>query len=152
MDAYERGIVYTIGLLGGVIGPVLMGNYASRVGYIRTSAISALLASLLTYILTSHSVGAASIVVALHLFALMFLSFSLPTLMQSYMASITSGYNRDLAVGIYFTMSSIFSSLWVWIIGQLIDIYSSFKPVLIFMGSLGLISSTILISQFKKKI
>jgi len=152
MDAYERGIVYTIGLLGGVIGPVLMGNYAIRIGYIRTSAISALLASLLTYILTSHSVGAASIIVALHLFALMFLSFSLPTLMQSYMASITSGYNRDLAVGIYFTMNSISSSLWVWIIGQLIDVYSSFKPVLIFMSSLGLISSTILISQFKKKI
>jgi len=64
---------------------------------------------------------------------------------------VTSGYNRDLLVGIFFTIGSIFNSLWVGIIGNLIDAYASFKSAIVFMDSLGLIALMVLVAQVKKK-
>ncbi|MEM3815268.1 MAG: MFS transporter [Candidatus Bathyarchaeia archaeon] len=151
MDVYEMGMVYAIGLLGGVIGPVLLGGYAGRIGYIKTAIISALIASTLTLLLTPYGLRAYGILVSAHLFSLMFMSFSLPTLLQSQLVSVSSGYNRDLAVGIFFTVSFIFGSLWTGIIGYMVDKFSSFQPAFILMGVLGLLSSIILMSQIRQR-
>ena len=110
MDAYERGMVYTVGLLGGVIGPILLGKYAGCIGYVKMAATSTFISSILIYSLVFYKPGASNILLALHLFAIMFVSFSLPTLLQSYLVKVTSGYNRDLSVGIFFTMGFIFNS------------------------------------------
>lgn len=151
MDTYESGMVYAVGLLGGVIGPVLLGRYAGRMGYIRASTVSALASSLLVYLLALYTVGANRMLLALHLFTVMFMSFSLPTLLQSRLVRVTSGYNRDLSVGIFFTIGSIFNSLWVGIIGNLIDVYASFKSAIVFMGSLGLMALIVLVTQVKRE-
>jgi predicted MFS family arabinose efflux permease len=151
MDAYERGMVYTVGLLGGVIGPILLGKYAGCIGYVKMAATSTFISSILIYSLVFYKPGASNILLALHLFAIMFVSFSLPTLLQSYLVKVTSGYNRDLSVGIFFTMGFIFNSLWVGIIGNLLDVYASFNPAIAIMGTLGLIALIVLISQLIKK-
>ena len=150
MDVYVRGMVYTVGLLGGVVGPILMGEYAGHIGYVRASLLSMGLASLLTYMLSLYKSEPQIILISLHLFALMFMSFSLPTLLQSQLVRVTSGYNRDLVVGIFFTIGFAFSSLWVGVIGHLIDVYASFKPALLLMGTLGLIALTLLLRQVKE--
>lgn len=147
MDIYERGIIYTTGLLGGVLGPVMLGIYAGRIGYIKTAAISVLLASTLTYLLIPYGPESGRALIAIHLFTLMFTGFSMPTLLQSQLVKVTSGYNRDLAVGLFLTIGSIFNSLWVGLIGHTIDSYMSFKPALVIMGSLGLITLPIIASQ-----
>ncbi|MEM3646334.1 MAG: MFS transporter [Candidatus Bathyarchaeia archaeon] len=150
MDVYERGVVYTIGLLGGVIGPVLLGNYAGRIGYIKTSSISALFASTLTLLLIPYGPKTSSILVSAHLFLLMFTSFSLPTLLQSQLVRVSSGYDRDLAVGIFFTVGFAFGSLWTGIIGYMVDKYSSFQPALLLMGTLGFLAPIVLTAQIRR--
>ncbi len=137
MNIYERGVVYTVGLLGGVVGPVLSGIYADRAGYIRVSMLAVGFASILTYLLIPYKLRGEGIMLALHLFALMFVSFSLPTLLQSHLVRVTSDYSRDLAVRIFFTTGFIFNSLWSGIVGHIIDVYASFKPAFIMMRTLG---------------
>jgi len=149
MDVYVRGVVYTIGLLGGVVGPILLGECAGRIGYVKVSLLSSGLASLLTYMLVFYKPASQTMLISLHLFILMFMSFSLPTLLQSHLVKITSGYNRDLVVGIFFTIGFGFGSLWVGVVGRIIDVYASFEPAFILMGSLGLAALALLLSQVK---
>ncbi|MBS7625277.1 MFS transporter [Candidatus Bathyarchaeota archaeon] len=150
MNIYERGIVYTIGLLGGVIGPILLGSYASRVGYIKMSIASALSAATLLLFLAPYSPGANAALISAHLFSLMFVSFSLPTLLQSQLVRVSSGYSRDLVVGIFFTIGFAFSSMWTGIVGYVIDKYSSFQPAFILMGALGFLAPLILMRRTTK--
>lgn len=149
MDIYVRGLLYTIGLLGGVVGPILLGSYAGKAGYIRTSIFSAFSASVLAYLLASYGAEVNNYLLALHLFILMFTGFSLTTLLQSQLVRATQGYNRDLAVGAFFTAGFIFNSLWTGIMGYLIDSLSSFKPVFLLMGTLEMAASIVLISQIR---
>lgn len=150
MDIYERGMIYTIGLLGGVLGPVILGIHAGRMGYTKTASISVLIASILTYLLIPYEPETGRALIAAHLFTLMFMGFSMPTLLQSQLVKVTSGYNRDLAVGLFLTIGSIFNSIWVGLIGHIIDSYMSFRPALIIMGSLGLITLPIIVSQTRR--
>lgn len=149
LDIYERGIIYAIGLVGGVIGPVLLGRYADRLGHLKTASISACLALSLVYLLSLYD--SANPVLAFHLFILGFASFALPTLLQSHLVKITQEYRRDLVVGIFFTTNFVFSSLWTGVMGYIIDTYSSFKPAFILMGTLGLIAVFILADQMRKE-
>jgi DHA1 family purine base/nucleoside efflux pump-like MFS transporter len=144
-DAYERGIIYTIGLLGGVIGPVLLGKYSAKIGYLKGAVISTSISSILTYLLIIYRTS--NLIIAIHLFCLFFTSFSIATLTQSYLLSVTKGYAKDLAVGVYFTTNFIFSSIWTSTMGFLLDYFASFTPVLALMGTLGLASSCILITS-----
>jgi len=150
MDIYERGMIYTIGLLGGVLGPVILGIYAGHMGYTKTASISVLIASILTYLLIPYGPETGRALIAVHLFTLMFMGFSMPTLLQSQLVKVTSGYNRDLAVGLFLTIGSMFNSIWVGLIGHTIDSYTSFRPALIIMGSLGLITLPIIVSQTRR--
>ncbi|MCX8204852.1 MAG: MFS transporter [Candidatus Nezhaarchaeota archaeon] len=136
MDVYERGLAYTVGLLGGAIGPIVVGGRTARVGYVKPSAIVALLAAMLTYLLVLYEPGSMVLLVAAHLFALMFTGFSLPVLLQSQLVKLTSGYDRDLVVGLFFTIGFVFSSLWIALIGFVVDAHASFKPALVIIGAL----------------
>jgi len=148
LDVYQRGIFFTIGLVGGVVGPVLLSRYAGRTGYLRTATLSSFVALILVYLLSVYD--SANPVLAFHLFFLGLASFALPTLLQSHLVRITQEYRRDLAVGIFFTVGYGFSSLWAGIIGYMIDFCSSFAPAFILMGTLGLIAFILLIDQTRK--
>jgi len=148
LDVQTRGIIYTIGLAGGVAGPIMLGKYADRFGHLKTAAFSSFFAVVLIYSLSVY--GSANMGLALHLFLLGFASFALPTLLQSHLVKITQRYERDLVVGIFFTVSFCFSSLWTGVMGYVIDLYSSFTPAFILMGTLGLIAFIMLAYQAKK--
>lgn len=143
MDIYKRGIVYTFGLLGGVIGPILLGNYGGKIGYVKISFLSSFSASMLAYLLAFYEQQFNIYLLTLHLFLLMFTGFSLTTLLQSQLVKVTYGYGRDLAVGAFFTIGFIFGSLWTGILGYLIDSFSSFKPAFILMGTMEIAASAI---------
>jgi len=147
VHGYAYGITYTIGLLGGVCGPILIGKYAGRIGYLKTAVFSSFSALILICLLVLYD--SASPILAFHLFLLGLTSFALPTLLQSHLVSLTERYNRDLVVGVYFTVGFAFSSLWSGVIGYVIDVYSSFKPAFLLMGTLGLIASLLLIHQLR---
>lgn len=145
IDVYERSLIYAIGLLGGSIGPLLLGRYGDIAGYLRIAPTAAGIASILVYSMVMHK--SSSILLALHIFLLMFTGFSLPTLLQSYIVRSVYGYDRDLVVGLFFTVNFISNSIWAAVIGYIVDVYSSFDPALILMGSLGLIGMLILLVQ-----
>lgn len=147
IDVYERSLIYAIGLLGGSIGPLLLGRYGDIAGYLRIAPAAAGIASILVYSMVMYK--SSSILLALHIFLLMFAGFSLPTLLQSYIVRSVYGYGRDLAVGLFFTVNFISNSIWAAVIGYIIDVYSSFDPALILMGSLGLIGMLILLAQLR---
>jgi len=144
---YTYGLTYTIGLLGGVCGPILLGKYADRIGHLKMAALSSFFALFLVYLLSLYD--SASPILAAHLFLLGLTSFALPTLLQSHLVSITKRYNRDLVVGVFFTVGLGFSSLWSGIIGYMIDVYASFKPAFLLMGTLGLVAFLLLIYQLR---
>jgi len=146
--SYIYGLTYTIGLIGGVVGPVLLGKCADKIGHLKSAALASFLASILMYLLTFY--GEATLILAFHLFFLILTSFALPTLLQSHLLKITQKYRRDLVVGIFFTVNLGFSSLWAGVMGYIIDAYSSFTPAFILMGTLGLAASVIIVDQLRK--
>ncbi len=148
LDEYTRGIVYTVGLIGGVIGPILLGKYADRIGYLKTATASTCAALVLVYLLASYD--SYSLVLVLHLFLLGFASFALPTLLQSHLVGVAHGHNRDTVVALFFTVNIMFGALWTSIMGFIIDSFSSFKPAFILMGTLGLTATMILADQMRK--
>ena len=148
VNGYIYGITYTIGLIGGVIGPVLLGKYSDKIGHLKTAAVSSFIALVLVYLLSFYD--SANLILPFHLFFLGLVSFSLPTLLQSHLVKITQRYKRDLVVGIFFTVGFGFSSLWTGVMGYAIDVYSSFTPAFILMGTLGLIAFIILTDQMRK--
>jgi DHA1 family bicyclomycin/chloramphenicol resistance-like MFS transporter len=149
LDEYARGIIYTIGLVGGVIGPVLLGKYAYRIGYLKTATISTCAALTLVYLLALYD--SVSVLLVAHLFVLGFVSFALPTLLQSHLVGVTHGHNRDLVIGLFFGVNVCFGALWTGVMGVLIDTYSSFKPAFILMGTLGLSAAIVLVDQMRKQ-
>jgi predicted MFS family arabinose efflux permease len=147
VHSYLYGLTYTIALLGGVCGPIILGKYADKIGHLKMAAFSALLALSMVYLLVFHE--SANLLLAPHLFLLGLASFALPTLLQSHLVNITRQYNRDLVIGVFFTVGFGFGSLWSGIIGYMIDVYSSFKPALILMGTLGIIAFLVLVQQLR---
>jgi predicted MFS family arabinose efflux permease len=150
LDAYGYiyGSMYTIGLAGGVVGPILLGRYSDKRGSLKTAAFSTLFASILVYLLSFHVT--INMFLPIHLFLLGLTTFALPTLLQSQLISITRSNNRDLIIGLFFTVVYAFSSLWSVVIGYIIDMYHSFTPAFLLMGTLGLIAFTLLIRQSRK--
>jgi len=148
IGAYERGVIYTIGLIGGVIGPVFIGRYAHKFGYLRIATLSTFIVSILIYLLSFYD--AVNPMLVFHLFILSFASFSLPTLFQSHLVEITQGYRRDLIIATFFTVTIGFGSIWTAVTGYIIDIYSSFNPAFILLGTQGLVTLVILVDQLRK--
>jgi len=147
VHGYAYGLTYTIGLLGGVCGPILLGKYADKIGHLKMATLSSLFALVLVYLFSFYD--SANPLLAVHLFFLGLTSFALPTLLQSHLVSITERYNKDLVVGVFFTVGFGFSSLWSGIIGYMIDVYSSFKPAFLLMGTLGIFAFLLLIHQLR---
>jgi len=147
VHSYAYGLTYTVGLLGGVCGPIILGKYADRIGHLKMAAFSSFFALILVYLLSFYD--SATPFLALHLFLLGLASFALPTLLQSHLVNVTKQYNRDLVVGVFFTVGFGFSSLWSGIIGYTIDVYSSFKPAFLLMGTLGIAAFLILTRQLR---
>ena len=147
LGVYETGIVYTIGLVGGVIGPILFGRYSDKLGPVKTAILSLSIAVALVYLLSFYR-SAHSIIIP-HLFFLGFVSFALPTLLQSHLVKVTTGYRRDLVIALFFAVSFAFSSLWTGVVGYTIEMYSSFTPAFVLMGSLGFVAIITLVRSAK---
>lgn len=136
------------GLVGGAVGPVLLGKYADRIGHLKTATLCSLTALVLVYLLSVYD--SANLLLTFHLFFPALASFALPTLLQSHLIKVTEKYERDLVVGIFFTVNFGFSSMWSGVVGYIIDLYSSFTPAFILMGTLGLMAFAVLADQMRK--
>jgi MFS family permease len=61
-------------------------------------------------------------------------------LLQAHLATILSPRQRDVVMGLYFTLGFGVNSIWNAVTGFLIDVYGSFTPAWVFRSILGAIA------------
>lgn len=142
LDSFQTGVLFSVMMVGGVLGPVLMGMFSSRIGYLKTTIINASIASASTYIMTLFS--DANFALALNLFIMGISGFAVFSLLQAHLSLIPNYWLRDMVLGLFFMVAFGFSSVWSIAIGSLIDLYHSFVPAYILMSILSLFATALL--------
>ncbi|UCD72747.1 MAG: MFS transporter [Candidatus Bathyarchaeota archaeon] len=127
-------VLYSITMAGGVLGTLLISRFANRLGPLRTCIVSATIASLGVLALSFQESFSYLLIPNLLLVGL----FAFPTsnLMQSHISSVSEPSERDLLIGLYFTVGFGLSSVWATLIGFTIDIFGSFRPAWTLMAGL----------------
>jgi predicted MFS family arabinose efflux permease len=143
LGSFETSIIYSIAVAGGVIGTIAFGQIAKRFGNLQTAATIIGTCSVLIFLLTLHA--SFSFILIVQLFMIGATSFSSSSLLQSHLASISTPRQRDLLIGLFFTVGFGISSVWTTITGLLIDTYNSFTPAWIFRAALGSLAFILLI-------
>ncbi len=134
----ETSVIYSAAVVGGIVGTILFGHLADRFGSLAMA--SAILGSgfILILSLTLHT--SFNMLIIPHLFIIGIVSFSFPSLLQAHLASISTPEQRDMLLGLYFTISFGISALWTTLTGYLIDVYGSFNPAWFLRAGLGAIA------------
>jgi FSR family fosmidomycin resistance protein-like MFS transporter len=137
------GTFFSVMMLGGVIGPLLIGRYSDKTGHLEAAIVCTLAASLLGYMLPLHTVSSPSMVA--HLFLLGISGFPATSLLQAHLSKVARPSQRDILLGLFFTIGYGFSSVWTAVMGFVIEMYGSFKAgyelmaILALMGILPLV-------------
>ncbi len=130
----ETSVLYSVTMAGGVLGTLIISRYANRLGPLRTCIVSSTIASLGVLGLGFQESFGYLLIPNLIIVGL----FAFPTsnLMQSHISSISKPGERDLLIGLYFTVGFGLSSVWATLIGFTIDIFGSFGPAWTLMAGL----------------
>lgn len=131
----ETSVIYSLAVLGGVLGTMLFGHLASRFGNLNVAAVVVGSCSTLILLLTLY--GSFTLLLIPHLFLIGTTSFACSSLLQAHLASITTPAQRDVVLGLYFTVGFGLSSIWTALTGLLIDAFASFSPAWILRATLG---------------
>jgi len=139
LSTLDVGAVFSIMMLGSVIGPLLIGRYSDRIGYLKAAIVCSLVASLFVYLLPLHSMNSPSMI--LHLFILGISAFPVTSLLQAHLSTVAEPSQRDILLGLFFTIGYGLSSVWSAVMGFIIGMYGSFKPAYDFMAVLALMGT-----------
>jgi predicted MFS family arabinose efflux permease len=118
-----------------VLGTMLFGHLASRFGNLNVAAVVVGSCSALILLLTLYR--SFTLLLIPHLFLIGTTSFACSSLLQAHLASITTPAQRDVVLGLYFTVGFGLSSIWTALTGLLIDAFASFSPAWILRATLG---------------
>ena len=129
---------------------MLFGHFAGKFGNLQTAAIVFGVGSLLILLLTLHT--SFTLLLVPHLFLIGATSFSSSSLLQSHLASISTSNQRDVLLGLYFTIGFGLSSIWTAITGVIIDLDPSFNLAWILRAVLGIISFFIIAYTFLTRV
>jgi FSR family fosmidomycin resistance protein-like MFS transporter len=130
----ETSILYSLTMAGGVLGTLIVSRYANRLGPLRTSIISATIASV--GVLSLGFQDSFGYLLIPNLLIVGLFAFPTSNLMQSHISSISKPGERDLLIGLYFTVGFGLSSVWATLIGFTIDIFGSFRQAWSLMAGL----------------
>jgi len=147
LGVFEAGLIFTFILVGGVLGPLIIGRISDKVGRIKTAFFAAVSSSALVYLLIFHE--EANLLLIINLFIMALSSFSISSILQAHLADISEASVREMLMGLFFTIGFGFSSLWATVMGYLLDIYKSFAPPFTLMSILILFASFLLLTQIK---
>jgi len=143
VESLETSVVYSIAVIGGVVGTLVIGHLAHRFGNLRMAIPIMGGGPILILLLTAYD--SFSILLIVHLFIIGATSFSFSSLLQAHLASISTQRQRDILFGLYFTIAHGLSSIWTALTGFLIDTYDSFNPAWILRAVLGFIALFLII-------
>lgn len=131
----QTSILFSITMTAGVLGTLAVGWFANRIGSIETAIVSTLIASAATLTLGfQESLGYSLI---LNLVVAGLFVFPVFNLMQAHLSSVSKPGERDILIGMFFTVGFGVSSIWTTLIGFTIDLSGSFSPAWILMSGLG---------------
>ncbi|MCJ7505496.1 hypothetical protein MUP05_03365, partial [Candidatus Bathyarchaeota archaeon] len=86
-----------------------------------------------------------------HIFIIGITSFSFSSLLQAHLVSISTPQQRDILLGIFFTIGFGISALWTTFTGFLIDTYASFTPAWVLKAALGTIAFLFAMAALRDK-
>lgn len=143
---FETSVIYSIGVVGGVLGTMFFGHFAGKLGNLQTASIVFGSGSLLILLLTLHT--SVTLLLIPHLFLIGVTSFSSSSLLQSHLAAISTPNQRDVLLGLYFTIGFGLSSIWTTLTGFIIDLDPSFTLAWILRAILGTIAFLVITYTF----
>jgi len=143
IEIFETSVIYSIAMIGGVLGTIVFGHLSNRVGNLKMAAAIVGSCSVLILLLTYHN--SFTPILILHLFVIGCTSFAFSSLLRAHLASISTPRQRDIIMGMYFTLGFGVSSIWTSLTGFLIDLYGSFNPAWILRAVLGAIAFLLIV-------
>jgi hypothetical protein len=129
---------------------MFFGHFAGKLGSLQTASIVFGVGSLLILLLILHT--SFTLLLVPHLFLIGATSFSSSSLLQSHLASISTSNQRDVLLGLYFTIGFGLSSIWTALTGVIIDLDPSFTLAWILRAVLGIISFFIITYTFLTRV
>lgn len=145
----ETSAIYSAAVVGGVIGTVFLGHAANRFGSLRTASAILGAGSVAIFLLVFHS--SFGLWLLPHIFIIGITSFSFSSLLQAHLVSISTPQQRDILLGIFFTIGFGISALWTTFTGFLIDTYASFTPAWVLKAALGTIAFLFAMAALRDK-
>jgi FSR family fosmidomycin resistance protein-like MFS transporter len=146
LDVWQAGLITSIATAGGVLGTIILGRVADRKGYLKTAMVSLAVTTTTIYLLTLY--GSFSVLIVPHLFVLSMTTFSMSSLLQAQIASASSPAERDIIIGLFFTLGFGVSSVWSTLLGFVIDRFS-FGTVWLIMVGTGIAAMMCLLVAYK---
>jgi MFS family permease len=148
IEIFETSIIYAVAVLGGVLGTMLFGHLSNKLGSLRMAAVVTGSSSILILFLTYYA--SFNVLLIPHLVIIGATTFSGTSLLQSHLASISTPSQRDILIGLYFTIGFGFSSVWTVLTGFLIDVYS-FNGAWVLRTALGAVAFLLMIIALRQK-
>ena len=149
LDQLQASFTYSLAMLGGVVGTILFGRYANKLGYLKTTIACTGVASVSVLLLSLQ--GAFNFMLIPHLIIVGFITFPISSLMQSGLSAFSDPEQRDILLGLYFALGFGASSLWSTLIGLLIDIYGVFNSAWYMMSGLSVFALSLQILAYKQR-
>ena len=115
-------VLFTILLVGSVVGPLFLGLTSDRFGRIRILRTTLLLSSLCIFSLVLSRNNLSLIIPVL--LAMGFANYSFATLFQAMLADVANPSIRDLAFSLYFPLSFALGAIWSFGLGLVADRFS----------------------------
>ena len=134
LDVVRMGVLYTLMLIGSVVGPTLAGFASDRLGARKPVLISAYLASTLTTVLLVQLGTAAAWLLPFVVFVLGCVAYAESPMLQSLTADVTEGSPPDVVFGLYHTVGFGTGAIWAVIMGSLVEAFG-FGPALYVMAA-----------------
>jgi len=146
VGSFETSIIYSISVIGGVTGTLFFGRLAKRHGNLKIAATITGASSALILLLASYNLF--SLLIVPHLFIIGATSFAGSSLLQSQIVSTCTPNQREILMGLYFTIGFGCSSVWTALTGLLIDVYGSFNVAWFLRALLGTVAFALMLLAF----
>ena len=143
VGSFETSIIYSISVVGGVAGTIFFGHLARKHGNLKIAAAITGSSSVLILFLGSYSLF--NLLIIPHLFIIGATSFAGSSLLQSQIVSTCTPNQREILMGLYFTIGFGCSSVWTTLTGFLIDTYGSFNVAWLLRALLGTIAFSLML-------
>jgi len=121
IDPAYSGILFTLLLIGSVVGPLMLGRISDRYGRRPLLIATYVLAMALTIYFTT--LNGKEIWMPLTLLAMGIIVYAESPLLQAALADSTEGLDRDFTFALYYTATFGIGALWASALGWVIDTY-----------------------------